>query len=116
MGSRPIRSTSTACRNSWQPEQRPSTRRVRGPTECSGYGCRCAAACLVSFFWHREIYRSDVERKRRERECCPPRPQDLTLDCRSRWLALSQSDRVGGRVTPAVLPHHRTCRSASGGS
>src|ERR1019366_4368860 len=46
MGSRPIRSTSTACRNSWQPEQRPSTRRVRGPTECSGYGCRCAAACF----------------------------------------------------------------------
>ena len=24
--------------------------------------------------------------------------------------------RVGGRVTPAVLPHHRTCGSASGGS
>src|ERR1022692_4685601 len=71
MGSRPIRSTSTACRNSWQPEQRPSTRRVRGPTECSGYGCRCAAACLVSFLWHGEIYRSDVERKGRERQSCP---------------------------------------------
>jgi hypothetical protein len=25
-------------------------------------------------------------------------------------------DRVGGGITPAVLPHHRTCRSASGGS
>jgi type I restriction-modification system DNA methylase subunit len=25
-------------------------------------------------------------------------------------------DRVGGGVTPAVLPHHRTCGSASGGS
>jgi len=24
--------------------------------------------------------------------------------------------RVGGGITPAVLPHHRTCRSASGGS
>lgn len=24
--------------------------------------------------------------------------------------------RVGGGVTPAVLPHHRTCGSASGGS
>jgi len=29
---------------------------------------------------------------------------------------LTQSDRVGGRVAPAVLPHHRTCGSASGGS
>jgi hypothetical protein len=27
-----------------------------------------------------------------------------------------KSDRVGGGVTPAVLPHHRTCGSASGGS
>src|SRR5438034_11826026 len=26
------------------------------------------------------------------------------------------SDRVGGGITPAVLPHHRTCGSASGGS
>ncbi|HHM05688.1 MAG TPA: hypothetical protein ENJ19_08090 [Gammaproteobacteria bacterium] len=25
-------------------------------------------------------------------------------------------DRVGGGVTPAVLSHHRTCGSASGGS
>ena len=26
------------------------------------------------------------------------------------------ADRVGGGVAPAVLPHHRTCGSASGGS
>ncbi|PYV60221.1 MAG: hypothetical protein DMG97_11795 [Acidobacteria bacterium] len=25
-------------------------------------------------------------------------------------------NRVGGGVTPGVLPHHRTCGSASGGS
>jgi hypothetical protein len=25
-------------------------------------------------------------------------------------------NRVGGGITPAVLPHHRTCGSASGGS
>jgi hypothetical protein len=29
---------------------------------------------------------------------------------------LEVGDRVGGRVAPAVLPHHRTCGSASGGS
>ena len=29
---------------------------------------------------------------------------------------LLEGNRVGGRVTPAVLPHHRTCGSASGGS
>jgi hypothetical protein len=27
-----------------------------------------------------------------------------------------RTDRVGGGITPAVLPHHRTCGSASGGS
>jgi hypothetical protein len=27
-----------------------------------------------------------------------------------------KTDRVGGGVAPAVLPHHRTCGSASGGS
>jgi hypothetical protein len=31
-------------------------------------------------------------------------------------LGLRYADRVGGGVTPAVLPHHRTCGSASGGS
>ena len=30
--------------------------------------------------------------------------------------ALPGAHRVGGRVTPAALPHHRTCGSASGGS
>ena len=30
--------------------------------------------------------------------------------------AASGAHRVGGGVTPAVLPHHRTCCSASGGS
>jgi hypothetical protein len=30
--------------------------------------------------------------------------------------ALPGAHRVGGGVTPAVLPHHRTCGSASGGS
>ena len=29
---------------------------------------------------------------------------------------MQSADRVGGRVTPAVLPHHWTGRSASGGS
>ena len=29
---------------------------------------------------------------------------------------MQSADRVGGRVAPAVLPHHRTCGSASGGS
>ena len=33
------------------------------------------------------------------------------------WGALpTKHHRVGGGVTPAVLPHHRTCGSAYGGS
>jgi hypothetical protein len=28
----------------------------------------------------------------------------------------SEENRVGGGITPAVLPHHRTDRSVSGGS
>jgi hypothetical protein len=28
----------------------------------------------------------------------------------------ARRDRVGGGISPAVLPHHRTCGSASGGS
>ena len=35
--------------------------------------------------------------------------------CRSMGFLAGQN-RVGGGVTPAVLPHHRTCGSASGGS
>ncbi len=31
-------------------------------------------------------------------------------------LMFAIRDRAGGGNTPAVLPHHRTCRSASGGS
>ena len=29
---------------------------------------------------------------------------------------LERDDRVGDRVTPVALPHHRTCGSAYGGS
>jgi len=71
MGSRPIRSTSTACRNSWQPEQRPSTQRACAPVESQEQGCRCAAACLVSFSRHGEIYRSKVGLQSREQRSCP---------------------------------------------
>jgi hypothetical protein len=31
-------------------------------------------------------------------------------------LVAKAVDRVGGGITPAVLPHHRTDRSVSGGS
>ena len=31
-------------------------------------------------------------------------------------LESSAAHRVGGGITPAALPHHKTCRSASGGS
>jgi hypothetical protein len=32
------------------------------------------------------------------------------------WQDYQRHDRVGGGITPAVLPHHRTDRSVSGGS
>jgi hypothetical protein len=42
---------------------------------------------------------------------------ELDLSSQTRRFVISSApNRVGGRVTPAVLPHHRTCGSASGGS
>ena len=35
---------------------------------------------------------------------------------RTKTVRIEVAHRVGGGITPAVLPHHRTCRSASGGS
>ncbi|MBM4312933.1 MAG: hypothetical protein FJ122_03330, partial [Deltaproteobacteria bacterium] len=39
-----------------------------------------------------------------------------TLAVRLTLPPAGRTNRVGGGVTPAVLPHHRTCGSASGGS
>src|ERR1019366_9759663 len=68
--------------------------------------------------------------------CCPGGPwcqrcnerayEDTIATCDSTHIDMfkaavppalgSRDDRVGGGVTPAVLPPHRTCGSASGGS
>jgi len=71
MGSRPIRSTSTACQNPWQPEPE-LCRSSSWSAESKQQGCRCAAAYWVSISRQEGIYRSNVGRKGRERQSCPP--------------------------------------------
>ncbi len=68
-------------------------------------GQRKAEREIETFRRYRQLERSFVAINER---ICRARPVEDALT--------APQDRVGGGITPAVLPHHRTCRSASGGS